>query len=143
MNKIFQILILIGFFITFAAFEIYQSTGNKVIKIITPSKLAIDFNINNRADINELVCVENLETLTSDIKLDQRKIQNQLLLSNIDVIKFVYITDKFAKEVSSLTGLPVKMTTVKADIFPALKDKLNNLMPIDLYVRQSWLRKEV
>ena len=53
------------------------------------------------------------------------------------------MTDKFAKEVSSLTGLPVKMTTVKADIFPALKDKLNNLMPIDLYVRQSWLRKEV
>ena len=108
MNKIFQILILIGFFITFAAFEIYQSTGNKVIKIITPSKLAIDFNRNNRADINELVCVENLETLTSDIKLDQRKIQNQLLLSNIDVIKFGYLTDKFAKDLTLNKKVKIK-----------------------------------
>ena len=49
----------------------------------------------------------------------------------------------YANEVSELCGLEVKMTTVKSELYDALKDKIENLQPIDLYVRQSWLRKEV
>ncbi len=49
----------------------------------------------------------------------------------------------YANDVADLTGLEVKMTTVKADLFDSLKNKIENLVPIELYVRQSWLRKEV
>ena len=48
----------------------------------------------------------------------------------------------YANEVSALTGLEIKMTTVKSSLYDLLKNDIINLQPIDLYVRQSWLREE-
>ena len=48
----------------------------------------------------------------------------------------------YANEVSALTGLEIKMTTVKRSLYESLKNEIINLQPIDLYVRQSWLREE-
>ena len=36
----------------------------------------------------------------------------------------------YAQEVSRLTGLPVVMTAVKKDLYPALKGKIENLLPL-------------
>ncbi len=47
-----------------------------------------------------------------------------------------------AKELSRLSGVDIVMTTVKQDIYGELKDKIENLQPVKLYVRQSWLRGE-
>lgn len=49
---------------------------------------------------------------------------------------------EYANEVASITGLEVKMTTVKEELYSELENKINNLQPIKLYVRQSWLRQE-
>lgn len=48
----------------------------------------------------------------------------------------------YADEVSHITGLPIKMTTVKKELYDELKIKINNLQSIELPVRQSWLRQE-
>ncbi len=40
----------------------------------------------------------------------------------------------YADEVSELTGLPVYMTTVKKELFESLSGKIENLMPIEMYV---------
>ncbi len=48
----------------------------------------------------------------------------------------------YAEEIAKLTGLKIKMTTVKRDLYNSLSDKIENVQPIDLYVRQSWLREE-
>ena len=48
----------------------------------------------------------------------------------------------YANEVSELSGLDIKMTTVKRSLFGTLNNEIKNLQPIDLYVRQSWLREE-
>lgn len=48
----------------------------------------------------------------------------------------------YAKEVSALSGLDIKMTTVKSGLYDSLKDEIENLQPLDLFVRQSWLREE-
>lgn len=47
---------------------------------------------------------------------------------------------KYAEEISRISGLDIKMTTVKSDLFSDLNGKVDNLFPINLYVRQSWLR---
>ena len=47
----------------------------------------------------------------------------------------------YASEVSEKSGIPIKMTTVKSDLYKELKDKIENLMPIELYVRQSWAER--
>ena len=38
----------------------------------------------------------------------------------------------YAEEVSALSGLPVVMTTVKAELYPALEGKIKNLFPLKL-----------
>lgn len=47
----------------------------------------------------------------------------------------------YADEVSRRAGIPVKMTAVKKDLYEELSDKIDNLMPIELYVRQSWAER--
>ncbi|MBQ8391748.1 MAG: hypothetical protein IJX50_04300 [Clostridia bacterium] len=47
----------------------------------------------------------------------------------------------YANEVSEKAGIPIKMTTVKKDLYEELSDKIENLMPIELYVRQSWAER--
>ena len=48
---------------------------------------------------------------------------------------------EYAEEVSHLTGLDIKMTTVKEELVGELSGKIDNVQPIKLYVRQSWLRE--
>ena len=47
----------------------------------------------------------------------------------------------YANEVSQKAGIPVKMTTVKSDLYDNLKNKIDNLVPIKLFVRQSWAER--
>lgn len=44
---------------------------------------------------------------------------------------------EYAKEVSYAVGLPIKMTAVRQGLFEELKDEIDNLFPIQLYVRQG------
>ncbi len=48
----------------------------------------------------------------------------------------------YADEISKASGLPIRMTTVKEDLYNILKDKVVNCTPIKLYVRQSWAKQE-
>ncbi len=54
--------------------------------------------------------------------------------------KSVISSLEYAREVSKLTGLPIKMTSVRHDLAKELKDEIENLFPIDIYVKQSWQR---
>lgn len=44
----------------------------------------------------------------------------------------------YAEEISRLTGLPVKMTTVREDLLPALAGKIENLFPLVLQHKYTW-----
>lgn len=44
----------------------------------------------------------------------------------------------YAEEISALTGLPVKMTTVREDLIPALAGKMDNLFPLVLQHKYTW-----
>lgn len=54
----------------------------------------------------------------------------------------VFDSLEYANEVSKITNLEIKMTTVKKELFKELETKINNLQPLELFVRQSWLRQE-
>ena len=47
-------------------------------------------------------------------------------------------SERYAESIAEATGLPIKMTTVSAKLYDELKSKINNLMPLNLYIRQSW-----
>ena len=44
----------------------------------------------------------------------------------------------YADEVSKITGLPIKMTAVKAELMDDLQGKAENLFPLTIYVKQSF-----
>ena len=48
----------------------------------------------------------------------------------------------YAEEIAKASGLPIKMTTVKEDLYESVKDKVSDCFPIRLYVRQSWAKQE-
>lgn len=48
---------------------------------------------------------------------------------------------KYMTELSDLLSLPVVMTAVHEPLFPFLKEKVEKLFPIRLYVRQSWQKE--
>lgn len=50
-------------------------------------------------------------------------------------------SQEYANEVSRLAGgLEVKFTTVERRVYEALKEKTDNLVPIDLFVKQSFVK---
>lgn len=48
----------------------------------------------------------------------------------------------YAQKTAELANLEVEMTCVKEELAKELENKIKNLQPIKLYVRQSWLRQE-
>ncbi len=46
----------------------------------------------------------------------------------------------YAQAISEVSALPIKMTTVKEDLYESVKDKVSDCFPIRLYVRQSWAK---
>lgn len=47
-------------------------------------------------------------------------------------------SEEYALGVAEASGLQVKMTTVSEKLYSELNSKINNLMPLNLYIRQSW-----
>lgn len=68
-------------------------------------------------------------------------IVNDSNIGDITTAEDVLDSVKYAQEVSEKAGIPIKMTTVKSDLYNELKDKIDNLMTIELYVRQSWAER--
>lgn len=46
----------------------------------------------------------------------------------------------YAEEIAKASALPIKMTTVKEDLYDQIKDKVPECFPIRLYVKQSWAK---
>ena len=47
-------------------------------------------------------------------------------------------SDVYMRKLSSLSGLPVVMTAARKELYPFVKEKIENGFPVTLYVRQSW-----
>lgn len=58
------------------------------------------------------------------------------------MVETVVSSMEYAKNVSRLSGLPIKMTTVWDAIYDKAKEeKIENLFPLKMYVKQSWLKE--
>lgn len=86
--------------------------------------------------------VEIMREIESSAGINFTGIINNSNLGEETTAETVLAALPYAEEVARLTNLEIKMTTVKAVLFDELSDKIKNLQPIDLYVRQSWLRQE-
>lgn len=107
MKKISQIAYLIILLLIFVLFEIHQNSGTKVLKVISASEFAVDFNSNGIADEGEIVCISKFKTFTSDISKNQSELANSAGLSIDEALSIGYMSDTFAKE--KLLGRKIKL----------------------------------
>lgn len=87
--------------------------------------------------------IEVMREIEDSAKIRFTGIVNNSNLGEETTAKTVLDSIAYANEVSKITGLKIKMTTVKEDICGELSDKVENVQPIKLFVRQSWLREEI
>lgn len=86
-------------------------------------------------------CVEIMKEIESAAKLNFTGIVNNSNLGDSTTAEDVLSSVPYANEVSSLTGLDIKFTSVKDTLCSSLEEKIENIFPIKLYVKQSFSRK--
>ena len=110
LSKISSIVLIIGIFIGFLGFEIYQKSEKKVIGIINPTQIEVDLNGNNILDDGEIICIPNLKAFTSDLSQSQPELENLLGITHSDAIKLGYLTDIFVENTLSEKSVKLKYT---------------------------------
>ena len=110
LSKISSIVLIIGTFIGFLGFEIYQKSEKKVIGIINPTQVEVDLNGNNILDDGEIICIPNLKAFTSDLSQSQPELENLLSITHSDAIKLGYLTDIFVENTLSEKSVKLKYT---------------------------------
>ena len=107
-KKFLRIIYITILFAFFAGFEIYKNSGTRVIEVFSPTQFAVDLNSNGVYDEGETVCIQGIETFTSDLKVNQNDLMKKFNLSQADSINAGYMADEFAKEI--LLGKRVKIS---------------------------------
>ena len=87
--------------------------------------------------------VEIMQEIEQAAGIKFTAIINNSNLGEETTVETVLNAVSYAEKIAEITGLEIKLTTVKESLFDELSPHIKNLMPLKLYVRQSWLRNEV
>ena len=82
--------------------------------------------------------LEVMNEIETACKIKVTGIVNNSNLGEDTTAEDVLESQAYADSIAEASGLPIKMTTVSAKLYDELKSKINNLMPLNLYIRQSW-----
>jgi len=107
MGNFWQISVLILSLALFGVLEFHKNSGTQIIKVFSPSIIAVDRNRNNIIDEGEIICIPDVTTLTSDIKTDQTNFSKSLNLPPDDILRAGYMADTFAR--NTLENKKVKL----------------------------------
>lgn len=109
-SKIFSIFLIIALFSGFSIFEYIRKSENSVLNIITPTEIEVDLNKNNSLDDGETICINNLQTFTSNLNKNQDELTKLKKISNVDAIKLGYLTDELAENILSDKKVKLKFS---------------------------------
>lgn len=82
--------------------------------------------------------IEVMREIETACKMKFTGIINNSNIGTETTCEHVIQSEQYAKDVSDMANIPIKFTTVDERIYDELKDKIQNIMPLTLYVRQSW-----
>lgn len=79
--------------------------------------------------------IEVMREIETACKLKFTGLVNNSNVGELTTAEYVLNSMDYAREVSNQSGLPIVMTTVKADLYDELKDKIDNLLPMTLQAK--------
>ncbi len=105
-NKI-TICILILTFVLFALYETLIQNRPHVLGIVTPTMIQVDLNGNSIVDDGETLCLPDIESFTSDLKLSSRELADRMDIPYEKSLAIGFLADDFANK--TLSGKTVKV----------------------------------
>lgn len=111
MKNIFAAILLILSFCLFSIFIFINMQTKTVLSVDTPTKINIDLDNDKIKDSNELVCIEGIESFSTepDDKFIS-KYSNSLHLSREDIISLGYLAEDFSQKLLENQKVSVKFT---------------------------------
>lgn len=82
--------------------------------------------------------LEVMQEIETACRMKFTGIVNNSNLGEDTTAEDVLESQAYADSIAEACGLQIRMTTVSAKLYDELKSKINNLMPLNLYIRQSW-----
>ena len=79
--------------------------------------------------------LEVMREIEAAARMHFTAVVNNSNLGNETTAETVLSSQDYAVEICRGAGLPLKMTTVRADLLPALKGKIDNLFPLELQAK--------
>ena len=87
---------------------------------------------------DSISAIEVMREIEQACKIKFTGIVNNSNIGTATTAQDVIGTAEYADEISKLSNIPVKMTTVDKRIFDEVNGRIENVMPLTLYVQQSW-----
>ena len=79
--------------------------------------------------------LEVMREIEAAARMHFTAVVNNSNLGNETTAETVLSSQDYAAKICRTAGLPLKMTTVRADLLPALKGKIDNLFPLELQAK--------
>lgn len=79
--------------------------------------------------------LEVMQEIEAAARMRFTAVVNNSNLGNETTAETVLSSQDYAASVCQATGLPLKMTTVRADLLPALEGRIDNLFPLELQAK--------
>ena len=78
MKKLISLSIIILLLILFVGFNLYTKSSYKVLKVYSPSSVAVDLNNNGKIDGNETLTIKDVECFSSKVSDTQKELANAI-----------------------------------------------------------------
>ena len=97
MKKFTSLFIVVLLLILFVGYNLYSKTSYKVLKVYSPSSIAIDLNNNGKIDGNETLTVNGVECFISKASDMQKELADSIGIDEETALAMGYFAETYAK----------------------------------------------
>lgn len=124
--------IFIAVLILFCLYRYFQNVESVVLKVFSPTTVAVDLNGNRQFESDEIVCISGIETFSDNLFDYNEELAKKLGVSEKDALAMAYLTKDYADFL-----LSNKIVRFKADEQQHGNDCING----DIFVENASYRK--
>ncbi len=97
MKKLISLSIIVLLLILFVGFNLYTKTSYRVLKVYSPSSIAIDLNNNGKIDGNETLTVKDVECFSSKVSDTQKELADAIGIDEETALAMGFFAETYAK----------------------------------------------
>ena len=97
MKKLISLSIIILLLILFVGFNLYTKSSYKVLKVYSPSSVAVDLNNNGKIDGNETLTIKDVECFSSKVSDTQKELANAIGIDEETALAMGFFAETYAK----------------------------------------------